>query len=123
MKAGNPSFNDLIPVNFFGGGGGAPKPVKVPKPEPIHMPPPPPMPKFEMPKTSSAAEIAAAMPKPIPPHRSRRRPRRAPWKRRRWLRRSCVSKVAGAVMLPHCRGEQPQEYQSTATAGGGSLLG
>lgn len=124
MRLADPFSNDLIPSNFFGGGGGsAPKPVKVPKAQPIVMPPPPPMPSFEMPKTSSAAEIAAAMPKPVPatpiPPPATTSPLEAQEVAAEELRKQGRRRGYAASIVA---GEQPQEYASTATPPG-SLLG
>ena len=124
MRIADPFSNDLIPRCYFGGGAPkAPKPVKIPKPEPFVMPPPPPMPKFEMPKTSSAAEIAAAMPKPIPPTPipppATTSPLEAQEVAAEELRKQGRRRGYAASIVA---GEQPQEYASTATPPG-SLLG
>lgn len=124
MGLADPSSNDLIPINFFGGGGGsAPKPVKVPKAQPIVMPPMPPMPKFEMPKVSTAAEIAAAMPQPVPatpvPPPATTSPLEAQEVAAEELQKQSRRRGYAASIIA---GEQPQEYASSATPPG-SLLG
>ena len=125
MKINDPILNPLIKAYCFGGGGGggAPKPPKIPKPEPIVIPPPPPMPTFEMPKVSTAAEIAAAMPKPVPATPIPPPPTTSPLEaqtvadeeRRKQGRRQGY---AASIIA----GEQQRDYQSSATPSG-SLLG
>jgi hypothetical protein len=127
MRIADPFLNDLIPRAYFGGGAPkAPKPPKIPKPKPMVMPAPPPMPKFEMPKmpkTSTAAEIAAAMPKPIPPTPipppATTSPLEAQEVAAEELRKQGRRRGYAASIIA---GEQPQEYASTATPPG-SLLG
>jgi hypothetical protein len=124
MKINDPIFNPLIEAHCFGGGAPkAPKAPKIPKPQPIIMPPPPPMPKFEMPKTSTAAEIAAAMPKPIPatpiPPPATTSALEAQEVADEAMRKQARRRGYAASIVA---GEQPQEYASTATPPG-SLLG
>jgi hypothetical protein len=124
MRLADPFCNALIPRNYFGGGAPkAPKPQKIPKPAPIEMPAPPPMPKFEQPKVSTAAEIAAAMPKPVPAEPIPPPPTTSPLEaqqvadeeRRKQSRRQGM---AASIIA----GEQNRDYVSSATDTG-SLLG
>ena len=124
MKLLNPFSNPFIPRNYFGGGGGGGGgKVKVPKVQKIEMPPAPVMPKIEMPKVATAAEIAAAMPAPIPatpipppPTTSALEAQEAAAEelRKQSNRRGMASSIIA--------GEQERDYVSSAT-GTGSLLG
>jgi hypothetical protein len=123
MRLTDPLANGLIPACYFGGAPKPPKPQKIKPPKPISFPAPPPPPKFEMPKQSTAAEIAAAMPKPIPPVPIPPPPSTASdealmaeeeQKKRQARRQGQAASIIA--------GEQGQEYVSSAT-GSGSLLG
>ena len=124
MRLTDPLINGLIPCAYFGGKAPSPpKPQKIRPPEPIHYPTPPPAPQFEMPKVSTAAEIAAAMPKPIPPTPIPPPPTTSSdealmaeeEQKRRQGRRS--GQAASIIA-----GESGGQYVSSAT-GSGSLLG
>jgi hypothetical protein len=124
MRLTDPFLNVLIPRAYFGGGKPpAVKPVKIPKAEPISFPTPPPPPKIEMPKQMTAAELAAALPKPVPATPVPPPPTTSPTeaiemadeeKRKQGRRRGYASSIIA--------GESPTDYTSSAT-GTGSLLG
>jgi hypothetical protein len=124
MRLTDPFLNALIPRAYFGGGK-APKveKVKIPKAKPIEFPTPPPPPQIEMPKQMTAAELAAALPKPVPatpiPPPQTASPTEAIEAADEERRKQSRRQGYNASIIA---GESPTDYTSSAT-GTGSLLG